>query len=194
MQSPCKLISRGDYVGRILLVLALLCVAALQSAFGQGFQEQPDGNHSPEHSRGLTIEDLGTLLGGDFSQATAINNRGQVVGNGSTASGGFLFEHGVATDLGTLPGGDLSSPAGINDRGQVVGYASTASGDGHAFLFEHGVMTDLGILSNVVDFSLARGINDRGQVVGISYTASEAEHAVIWTPDHCESNHDEGGH
>jgi probable HAF family extracellular repeat protein len=82
----------------------------------------------------------------------------------------------------------------INNRGQVVGFAYTASVNEHAFLFEHGVMTDLGILSNVVDFSLARGINDRGQVVGISYTASEAEHAVIWTPDHCESNHDEGGH
>ena len=87
MQSPCNSISRGQYVGRILLVLTLLCVAALQPAVGQGFQEQPDGHLFPEHTRGFTFKDLGTLPGGFYSQANGINDRGQVVGFSNTASG-----------------------------------------------------------------------------------------------------------
>jgi probable HAF family extracellular repeat protein len=195
MQLPWKPISRGPYVGRILLFLALLCVAALQPAFGQGFQEQPDGHHSPEHTKGFTIKDLGTLPSGGLSQANAINNRGQVVGYAITASGAehaFLFEDRVMTDLGTLPGGDFSLANGINDRGQVVGVADTERGGvGHAFLFEHGVMTDLGTLPGG-GFSQALGINNRGQVVGGANTASAAQHAALWTSDHCQSDHDYG--
>src|SRR5258708_16729384 len=108
MELPCKLMSRGLYVGRILIVLALLCVAALQPAFGQGF----------------TIKDLGTLPGGTRSFANGINNRGQVVGEATTVAGGnghaFLFENGVMAALGTLPAGNLSPAIAINNRLHVV--------------------------------------------------------------------------
>ena len=111
MELPCKLISRGHYVGRTLIVSALLCVAALQPAVGQSF----------------TIKDLGTLPGGTTSRANGINDRGQVVGSSGTAgfTHAFLFENGMMVDLGTLPGDDQSNAVGINNHGQIVGDSET---------------------------------------------------------------------
>jgi probable HAF family extracellular repeat protein len=97
----------------------------------------------PGAARLLSITDLGTLPGGDLSVAEDINNRGQVVGFGSTASGAahaFLWDNGQMTDLGTLPGAKFkfSLANGINARGQVVGWSSTASGEEHAVLWSKG--------------------------------------------------------
>jgi probable HAF family extracellular repeat protein len=127
--------------------------------------------------------DLGTL-GGDSSRASAINNRGQIVGTSDTASDGrhaFLWQDGEMTDLGTL-GGGFSEAVAINDRGQVVGTSDTASNRRHAFLWENGSMIDLGTLGYS---SEAVAINDGGQVVGWSEVAPTVNdllprHAFLW--------------
>jgi probable HAF family extracellular repeat protein len=122
------------------------------------------------YSNGV-MQDLGTL-GGDYSEARAINNAGQVVGNSWIGDApadlhAFLYVNGVMQDLGTL-GGNFSAAYGINDTGQVVGQSSTA-GDAafHAFLSSNGVMQDLGTLGGD-QTSVAIGINNAGQVVGAS--------------------------
>lgn len=78
-----------------------------------------------------TITDLGTLPGGHYSHATAINNHGQVVGwadtgatDGVLTAHAFLWEKGTMQDIDTLP--DRQKAPGtvaraINDRGEVVG-------------------------------------------------------------------------
>ena len=66
------------------------------------------------------IVDLGTL-GGGYSYSTAINARGQVVGNSGTAAQEthtFLWDKATMRDLGTL-GADYSYAAAINARGQI---------------------------------------------------------------------------
>jgi probable HAF family extracellular repeat protein len=126
--------------------------------------------------------DLGTL-GGQFtiSEARAVNDRGQVVGDSITAGLGpehaFLWEQGRIRDLGTL-GGLTSDATDINNHGQVVGTSTTAGGDAHAFLWADGHMRDLGTLGGTV--SVAQAVNDHGRVVGTSTTAGGEPHAFVW--------------
>jgi probable HAF family extracellular repeat protein len=135
---------------------------------------------------GIGNTDLGTL-GGTYSQATAVNDNGQVVGFANVAgnSTGFatLFDrtgNGSNVNLGTL-GGNRSYATSINNNGQVVGHAFTASNIDHATLFDitgNGGNVDLGTLGGTL--SLALDINNNGQVVGRAHNASEQFDAFLW--------------
>ena len=84
-----------------------------------------------------TMTDLGTLPGGTYSYASAINAAGQVTGTADTAGGASHAFRWTASggmqDLGTLPGETNSSASAINAPGQVTGDAHTAGGARHAF-------------------------------------------------------------
>jgi probable HAF family extracellular repeat protein len=87
------------------------------------------------------MQDLGTL-GGSSSNATDINNKGQIVGGAATPNSGtthaFLWQYGKMKDLGTLDNGQNYSEANaITQDSQVVGYSSTA------FIWRDGKMKDL---------------------------------------------------
>jgi probable HAF family extracellular repeat protein len=138
---------------------------------------------------GYGIMDLGTLPGGPYSSALAINDLGQVVGYSTLASGdshAFLWQAGTGMrDLGNLPNtaSRTSAARAINDVGRVVGESYTAFGDyqSHAFLWEEGAgMQDLGTPFDG-DSSVAYGINSAGQIVGQSSAAGAQTHAVLWT-------------
>lgn len=127
------------------------------------------------------------LLDGDSSgAATALNDRGQIVGisgdcdqavGRGTARHAVLWRNGRATDLGDLGQDTWNTPGAINQRGDVVGFAGTVAGDpdssyAHAFLKPHdGPIRDLGLFEGDLG-SVATGINEWGQVVG--YTDSRA--------------------
>lgn len=128
-------------------------------------------------------------LGDDpTSAATAINDKGQVVGisgNCGTAVGGvaarnaLLWEKGKyhkPKPIGSLGGIAWNTPMAINEHGVVVGFSNINESDGasffaRAFIWDkHRGIRGLGVLPGT-DVSQALGINNRGQVVGTSCTA-----------------------
>src|SRR5438876_442379 len=136
------------------------------------------------------LTDLGTIPGGNNSDAVWLNSLGQVVGEsengvidplvGVPENKAVLWQKdGQITDLGTL-GGNGSLALAINDRGQIVGGALNDILDpfsfpglatqSRAFLWQDGVMRDLGTLGGPDAF--ATSINDRGQIAGVSMTNS----------------------
>jgi len=141
-----------------------------------------------------TVTDLGTL-GGAGSNATGVNNLGQVVGSSNIT--GNVTSHAFRTapnspinpatdDLGTL-GGSFSQANGINASGQVVG--TSWSTDFHDPRPSHAFRTapnspinpatdDLNPFADAD--SIAYAINDSGQVVGFFVTA----HAPSGAPPH----------
>ena len=79
-----------------------------------------------------SLVDLGTL-GGPSSEATDVNNLGDVVGAAALADGAshaFVYRTGRMLDLGTLTGGTNSRATAISDGGTVVGTSGGSSSSG----------------------------------------------------------------
>jgi probable HAF family extracellular repeat protein len=144
---------------------------------------------------------LPPLLSDSVSSATAINDRGQVVGISGicdvavgrfSAAHAVLWEDGVPTDIGDLGGVAWNTPMAINHQGVVVGFANVPGGStpgafhAHAFRWtEADGIEDLGTLPGAVPgdpddaISQGLGINGRGQVVGLSCGVRGCR-AFIW--------------
>jgi probable HAF family extracellular repeat protein len=91
-----------------------------------------------------TIVDLGTLPGGDWSRAEAINDQGLIVGisgtDGEEGWHAFAWTGFTArmTDLGTLPGVSKQAVqhiAAVNATGLVLGTSQLANGYTRATLW-----------------------------------------------------------
>lgn len=143
------------------------------------------------------IEDLGFLPGGtnEYSFASAINRRGDVVG-GAVASDGamhpFLIRAGIDAamkDLGLLLGGGSEScqATGINAAREVIGWCHDwiALKD-TAFIYRGG---HLQALDKFLDSSgsgwkvyMARSIDDQGRILGEAYDPEGHWHPVLLTP------------
>lgn len=139
--------------------------------------------------------ELPPLRADSTSAATAINDKGQVVGisgacgtavGGVSARHAVMWEKGRVKEIGDLGGVAWNTPMAINERGEVVGFSNISAEDGDAFNAQAFLWTKekgirgLGTLPGD-SMSQALGINERGQIVGLSCTAGfESCRAFLW--------------
>jgi len=134
------------------------------------------------------VLDLGASPGGSgVSSATAMNDRGQVIG--TRAAGGvvdaFIWDErrGMRPLIEDTAPNFFPFPLDINNRGEVVGdILGTEPQRAFRWTRSEGVQF-LGTLSGVeTDFATARAINRWGTIVGGSQAASGGEvHGFVWT-------------
>src|ERR1700733_7025153 len=133
-------------------------------------------------------------LGGNNGQASAINNRDQIVGisettvqdSGCPASkpgkiiSPAFWEKGEVRPLPTVARDPDGFVQGINDQGQAVGSSGTCTGIAtHAVLWENDTAFELPNLGH--DGNDAYAINDHGQAVGyVSTTDGSTIVASLW--------------
>lgn len=121
-------------------------------------------------AQSYTVTDLGTLPGGTYSEANAINNLGHVTGDAGThytapdhyvvtSSHVFMWRNGKMHDLGGETNGGSSGNA-INDFDMIVGMASDGEGDAVSGAWGSKIR------SLPSDYGIAFGLNNRGEVAG----------------------------
>ncbi|MCC6907504.1 MAG: DUF3466 family protein [Phycisphaerales bacterium] len=133
------------------------------------------------------VVDLGTL-GGDYSAAASINDRGEIVGwagfrpgSGIYVRHAFLWRDGEMSDLGTL-GGESSVATGVNAMGQIVGESEYEFGNysNVGFVWQAGQMQVLDDPWPDRNSSDVWGVNDRGQIVGAGLSIEGTKRAMLW--------------
>jgi probable HAF family extracellular repeat protein len=134
--------------------------------------------------RNNVMQDLGTIDGGQHSEAHHINDNGKVVGYSehhpppNREAHAFLYSNNVMTDL--TPAITCCSWAwGINNADKVIGHATGGlfGRDNVGFLYSNGTLTDLGSLSG--GYTWAYSINDQDEIVGFSAVGS-GFHAFLY--------------
>lgn len=144
-------------------------------------------------------------LGGNNSQASGINDRGEIAGYAEKSTPDpncpapqvlqfkpVLWANGRIQALPTYPGDPEGGAFWINNKGEMVGASGTCAAfdpryglplsPKHALLWRKGssVPVDLGNLGGKIN-NAAFAINDREQVVGTSDLAGDQyQHAFLW--------------
>jgi probable HAF family extracellular repeat protein len=137
------------------------------------------------------IRQLATLADDPDGAATAINDRGEIVGISGTcdvaigaysAKHALLWENGQPTEIPLFNGSGWNTPMVINNLGVVAGFANVPPDvvDGQlqitwtSFLWSReGGAKNIGVLNGDA-ISEATGINDEGTVIGTSFAAGFA--------------------
>ena len=160
-------------------------------------------------SEATGMVNLGTLPGDNTSEATAINDSGEVVGDSQLVKGGgmgeithaFLYTgEGGMIDLGTL-GGEDSAATGVNDSGLVIGDSSIDPGNvnapSYAFIWSKATgMVNLNSLlppSSGWVLNSAIAINNEGQIIGSGNNGAYLLNLAAIEPNSLNWSTDDGG-
>ena len=128
---------------------------------------------------------LGTLPGGNWSEAHAIDSAGEIVGFwGDTINGpsplAFIWRDGEMIDIHPDFGTPRSDARGINESGLVTGWMGESNlTDARAFLWDEGKVTQLPPIPHGLT-SQGFAVNDQLDVVGRGRFFDRELNATVW--------------
>ncbi|MBV8934765.1 MAG: PEP-CTERM sorting domain-containing protein [Alphaproteobacteria bacterium] len=129
------------------------------------------------------FHDINALLPANMnSQATGVNDSGEVVGFFQLASGNFSAFSDVGGTITPFefPGSASTQALGVNNLGEIVGDYVDAGGVMHGFLDNAGAFTMLDPTGSTA--TTINGINDLGAVVGFYVNAAGNTIGTFGTP------------
>jgi hypothetical protein len=144
-----------------------------------GYYQLSNGNQFAYTVSGGAFTSLASFfpIGTTISQATGVNNAGEV--SGFYGSSGFLLNGGILTTL-NLPGAMSTQALGLNNNGQVVGDYVDAGGVMHGFVFDGVNFKSFDVSGSVA--TTINGINNQGQIVGFFTDANQNTIGFVGNP------------
>ena len=159
---------------------ALNDVNDLGQAVG-GFTDGDTGiEHSFLRSEGGEFTVLPDVPGAVLTEATAINNLGDIVGfyfDAGFAPHGFILRGGVYTTY-DYPGSTRTILTRINARGDVTGIRRDSDGHRRGFVLQNGVITTIDVPGSLN--TRTGGINNQGEVVGYYDDTNLVSHGFLF--------------
>lgn len=135
-----------------------------------------------------SLQDLGTLVGGNYVFTTRISDDGTVVGEAYTAgdacSQAFVYRNGVMSPFGTCETTQIARL--INKRGNIVGATPhNSNGKPQGFFSKDGTsVVTMNCLDNLPcsgsSYTEAWDMNDKGQVRGLALDSAGVRHPYLY--------------
>ncbi len=135
-----------------------------------------------------SLQDLGTLPGGNYVFTKAINDDGTVIGQALTADDtcaqAYFYRNGVMSPIGTCETTQVARY--INKRGNIVGATPPNSNDRtQGFFSKDGTsVVTMNCLDNVPcsgsSYTEAADLNDKGQVTGFARDSAGVRHPYLY--------------
>jgi probable HAF family extracellular repeat protein len=119
----------------------------------------------------------------DFVDAIAINNNGEVLGNGyvgcdpGCVNKCFIYSNGNYTEI--LPGWSYAVARGINDKGEVFGYGKDSNGAEKSFLYSNGEYKEI-LPTRLEGGFRTDAINNDSELIGVGENANGVEKVFIY--------------
>jgi probable HAF family extracellular repeat protein len=166
-----------------------IAINSVGSILINAYSRSTDIAHSGIYVAG-NYTDVGSL-GGDFTNASALNSSYTVVGGASLLPGSAAIEHafsytnGQLTDLTTLPGvlagysTDTSNAVGVSDAGLIAGNYFDNSDNERAFVSSGTDTQDIGTLGGAS--TIVTAVSPNGLVIGESDNSEKSLNAFLYS-------------
>lgn len=149
---------------------------------------KPPQHHFTSGGFTVTITDLGTLPGGVYSSAYAINDSGKIAGMAYDSSGQLrtvVWQNGQIATIPDVGGSAASVPEDMNDAGEMCGRQQVFSGGIYYGLYWNPANQGFvlpGIPGGLSNLVRAHAINELGQIAGMGQQGPPNYwgHAAVW--------------